>query len=50
LDSENSRNIVGILQGLAHEGNRCVIIVTHDPAVAEVADVLLKMKDGKLIH
>ena len=50
LDSENSRNIVGILQGLAHEENRCVIIVTHDPAVAEVADVVLKMKDGKLIH
>lgn len=50
LDSENSRNIVGILQGLAHEENRCVIIVTHDPAVAEVADAVLKMKDGKLIH
>ena len=50
LDSENSRNIVGILQRLSHEENRCVIIVTHDPAVAEVADVVLKMKDGKLIH
>ena len=50
LDSGNSRNIVGILQRLSHEENRCVIIVTHDPAVAEVADVVLKMKDGKLIH
>ena len=50
LDSENSRNIVGILQGLAHEENRCVIIVTHDPAVAEVADAVLKMRDGSLIH
>lgn len=49
LDSTNSRNIVEILQQLAHEHDRCVVIVTHDPAVAEAADVVLKMKDGRLI-
>ena len=49
LDSNNSRSIVGILRDLAHEHDRCVIIVTHDPAVAEAADVVLNMKDGKLI-
>ena len=48
LDSTNSQNIVEILRSLAHENDRCVIIVTHDPAVAEAADVVLKMKDGKL--
>lgn len=48
LDSENSRNIVEILQKLAYEENRCVIIVTHDPAVAEAADTVLHMQDGKL--
>lgn len=49
LDSENSRNIVEILVRLAHEDNRCVIIVTHDPAVAESADVIIRMIDGKLV-
>ena len=49
LDSTNSRNIVEILHRLAHENDRCVIIVTHDPAVAEAADVVLNMKDDKLI-
>lgn len=48
LDSENSQNIVEILQRLAHEENRCVIIVTHDPMVAEAADVTLHMQDGKI--
>lgn len=48
LDSTNSRNIVEILQKLAHEEKRCVIIVTHDPSVAEAADVVLQMKDGIL--
>ena len=46
LDSKNSRNIVEILKNLAHEENRCVIIVTHDPSVAEEADIVLKMEDG----
>ena len=49
LDSTNSQNIVELLHRLAHENDRCVIIVTHDPAVAEAADVVLNMKDGKLI-
>ena len=49
LDSTNSRKIVDILHRLAHENDRCVIIVTHDPAVAEAADGVLNMKDGRLI-
>lgn len=49
LDSANSRNIVEILQALAHENDRCVIIVNHDPAVAESADVVLRMRDGALV-
>ena len=48
LDSENSRNIIEILQSLAHDEQRCVIVVTHDPDVAAAADVCLHMKDGKL--
>ena len=49
LDSTSSRNIVEILLRLAHDEGRSVIIVTHDPAVADAADVVLKMKDGRLI-
>lgn len=48
LDSENSRHIVEILQKLAHEEGRCVIVVTHEPEVASCADVVLRMQDGRL--
>lgn len=48
LDSVNTGNIVEILRSLAHEKGYCVIIVTHDLEVAEMADVALKMKDGVL--
>lgn len=46
LDSTNTRNIVEILRSLAHDEGCTVIIVTHDPAVAEQSDVVLQMKDG----
>ena len=49
LDSTNTRNIVQILRSMAHEDGCTVIIVTHDPAVAEQADVVLQMKDGSWI-
>lgn len=49
LDSTNTRNIVEILRGLAHDDGCTVIIVTHDPAVAEQADMVLQMKDGSWI-
>ena len=49
LDGENSRNVVEILTRLAHEEGYCVIIVTHDPAIAEASDVVYRMADGDLI-
>ena len=49
LDSSNTRNIVEILRRLAHDDGCTVIIVTHDPAVAEQADTVLQMKDGSWI-
>ncbi len=49
LDSTNTNNIVAILRSLAHDDGYTVIIVTHDHAVAEKADVILQMKDGAWI-
>ena len=48
LDGENTRIVMEILRRLAHEEGRCVIVVTHDPEVAESADLVLRMKDGEL--
>ena len=48
LDGENSRNVVELLTRLAHGEGYCVIIVTHDPAIAEASDVVYRMADGVL--
>lgn len=50
LDTENGENIVKLLKDLAYERNCCVIIVTHDPAIATHADVVLRMQDGEVLQ
>ena len=49
LDTENSAVIVHLLKDLAKEGDICVIVVTHDTAVSEQADTVLRISDGKII-
>ena len=50
LDTENGEKIVKLLKDLAYDMNCCVIIVTHDPAVANHADVVLRMQDGEVVQ
>lgn len=47
LDEENGENIFGILCGLAHDKGCCVIMVTHDPQLAALADEVLTLKNGR---
>lgn len=49
LDSENEENIVKLLRESAHERGYAVIVITHNPEVAAQADVILTMRDGRLI-
>ncbi len=48
LDSETGRLIVELLRTLRTE-NRTVIIATHDDAIAAKADIMLEMRDGRLV-
>ena len=50
LDTENSDKIFRILADLAHTDGYCVVIVTHDPALGEGADLTLHLRDGKLLE
>ena len=50
LDTENSEIVFSLLQRLAHEEGYCIIVVTHDLAIADKADEVLRLKDGALIQ
>jgi putative ABC transport system ATP-binding protein len=48
LDKANGDKLIEILGQLAHERGYCVIIVTHDPSIAERSDKVWSMSDGEL--
>jgi ABC-type lipoprotein export system ATPase subunit len=50
LDKANGVKVIEILGQLAHEQGYCVIIVTHDPSIAERSDKVWRMSDGLLIE
>lgn len=47
LDSKNERNIFELLKKLSLE-EKCVIVVSHNEEIKKYADVVLKIRDGKL--
>lgn len=47
LDHETSEGIIELFMKLAHERNKCIIMVTHDLAIADKSDVILKLDTKK---
>ena len=48
LDSERSREVVELLRSLAREQGAGVLLVTHDPEAAAIADRKLTVRDGRI--
>lgn len=48
LDRTSSLNVQTILKELAHHHQRAVVVVTHDPDFAALADRVFHIVDGKL--
>jgi ABC-type lipoprotein export system ATPase subunit len=50
LDSHTSAQLMELLDALAHDRGRAVLIVTHDPRLAHHADRVLRLDDGRLVE
>ena len=48
LDSENSKEIISLLRQFNKDFNQTVIIITHDEKIANSADRVITIEDGKI--
>ncbi len=48
LDSATGRGVLDILRDLRREGGVTLVLVTHDPAVAQLADRQIYIRDGRI--
>jgi len=49
LDSDTSREVLGLLQRGVREQGWTVVMVTHDPNAAQFADRLVVLRDGQIV-
>ncbi|MEZ5087469.1 MAG: ABC transporter ATP-binding protein [Tessaracoccus sp.] len=50
LDTKSGRAVLAELQRIGRTAGQCVLVVTHDPAVAASCDRVVFMRDGRLAH
>lgn len=48
LDSKSGRELLELLREL-HSQGRTIVVVTHDPQVAETADRVIEVSDGRIV-
>ena len=50
LDSKSSDEIVQLLKTSNKKYNQTIIMITHNPEIAKVADRIIKIEDGKIVE
>lgn len=49
LDSQNGQNVAGLLKMTAQLSHRTLVLVTHNLELAQLADRVVQMKDGRIV-
>ncbi|HEY0264335.1 MAG TPA: ABC transporter ATP-binding protein [Granulicella sp.] len=50
LDTKNSDAVLTMLRKSARELNQTILMITHNPEAAQIADRILHMRDGEMTH
>ena len=50
LDTKSSQEVIAMLRSLNDNDGKTIVIVTHDPEIAEVAKRIVAFRDGKIIE
>ena len=49
LDSRTSADVLGLLQRTSREFNQTLVMITHNDAIAQLADRIVRIEDGKIV-
>ena len=48
LDSQTSADVMGLLKSMIHRLNQTLIMITHNEEIAQVADRIIQLEDGRI--
>lgn len=48
LDTETSHDVIGLLKTMAKRFQQTLVVITHDQDIAQMADRIIHMRDGKI--
>jgi putative ABC transport system ATP-binding protein len=49
LDTRTSLDVMGVFQRLNRESGITIVLVTHEPDIAEFADRVVTVRDGRVV-
>ena len=49
LDTQTSHEVLGLMKVLAEQLRQTLIVVTHDMDIAQLADCIVEMRDGRIV-
>lgn len=49
LDSKTSTDVLGLLQRTSREFDQTLVMITHNNAIAQLADRIVRIEDGKIV-
>lgn len=50
LDSHTSQEVIGLLKETSRNFKQTIVMITHDEAIAQVADCAIRIEDGKIVE
>ena len=50
LDTETSHDVIGLLRVMAKRFQQTLVVITHDQDIAQIADRIVHMRDGKIVR
>ena len=50
VDARTSMEVIGLMKTLAYQCHQTLVVVTHDEEIAQMADRIVRMEDGKIVE